>query len=150
MASSHTSDSFPHSSSESYPRMDSSASKERTSPFVLEQEPLVADEAPVMVSSEKTFILRKKDLRAPDPRIESSAIWQTQVFLPFKIDSRIFSFLGPIFIPRKANSMKFFPFVPDHLPLIFGEKDVDVTDALRPLPRPVRNSLVFKTEIVSS
>ncbi|MED6164642.1 hypothetical protein PIB30_092207 [Stylosanthes scabra] len=127
MASSHTSDSSPHSSCKSYPRMDSSASKEKTSPSDTEQEPLIADEAPVMVASEKTFILRKIDIRVPDPRVESSTIWQTQVFLPFKIDSRIFYFLGPILIPIKANSMMSFPSVPDYLPLVFGKKDVDAS-----------------------
>ncbi|MED6226268.1 hypothetical protein PIB30_101908 [Stylosanthes scabra] len=127
MASSRTSDSSSHSSSESYPGMDSSASRERTSPSIPKPETSTADDAPVMVAFEKTFVLRKKDLRAPDPCIESSPIWQTQVFLPFTIDSRTFSFLGPILIPRKANSMKSFPSVPNHLPLIFGEKDVDAS-----------------------
>ncbi|MED6214438.1 hypothetical protein PIB30_103148 [Stylosanthes scabra] len=38
-------------------------------------DPPTTDDAPIMVTSEKSFILRKKGLRAPDPRIESSSIW---------------------------------------------------------------------------
>ncbi|MED6139033.1 hypothetical protein PIB30_080054 [Stylosanthes scabra] len=124
MASSNSS-SF-RSSGESYPER-SSSSKERVVPPAIRAEAPIADEAPVLVASEGSFILRKDGLRAPDPCVDSAAIWQKQIFLPFTIDSRVFSFLEPILVPRKASSMKTFPSIPDHLPLIFGEKDVDAS-----------------------
>ncbi|MED6207553.1 hypothetical protein PIB30_036800 [Stylosanthes scabra] len=116
-----------HSSSESYPERDSSTSEGKAAYPVIRPKVPITDDAPILVASERSFILCKDGLRAPDPCIDSFSIWQKQIFLPFTIDSRVFSFLGPILVPRKASSMKTFPSVPDHLPLIFGEKDVDAS-----------------------
>ncbi|MED6112056.1 hypothetical protein PIB30_058163 [Stylosanthes scabra] len=99
MASSDSSSS--HSSSESYPERDSSTSKGIAASSILWPEVPIADDALILVASERSFILRKDGLQAPN--------------------------LSPILVPRKASSMKTFPSVPDHLPLIFGEKDVDTS-----------------------
>ncbi|MED6114084.1 hypothetical protein PIB30_076909 [Stylosanthes scabra] len=101
MASSNSSSS--RSSGESYPKR-SSSSEERVVPPAIRAEAPIADEAPVLVASEGSFILLKDGLRAPDPCVDSAVIWQKQIFLPFTIDSRVFSFLGPILVPRKGNS----------------------------------------------
>ncbi|MED6148281.1 hypothetical protein PIB30_051627 [Stylosanthes scabra] len=61
---------------------------------------------------------------------------------------RMFSFLGPILIPRRANSMKPFASTPDHLPLIFREKDVDTSYFSRRILRtapPKESILIFRS-----
>ncbi|MED6175238.1 hypothetical protein PIB30_076550 [Stylosanthes scabra] len=66
--------------------------------------------APAMVASLEAFVDQDGILRAPNPLVESSELWQSQVFLPFKIDSITYSFLGPILTPKKLSSIKsFFP-----------------------------------------
>ncbi|MED6151865.1 hypothetical protein PIB30_086495 [Stylosanthes scabra] len=63
-------------------------------------------------------------LKAPEPSIETSELWQSQVLLPFKVDNTIHAFLGPIATREELDSISHsFPSTIEHLPLAFC-KDV--------------------------
>ncbi|RYR05518.1 hypothetical protein Ahy_B06g085378 [Arachis hypogaea] len=51
---------------------------------------------PPLVTSVSQFYNDDETLRAPNPDLETTALWRSQVLLPFQVSNVTYSFLGPI------------------------------------------------------
>ncbi|MED6148283.1 hypothetical protein PIB30_051629 [Stylosanthes scabra] len=80
---------------------------------------------PELLVVESTITLIKDGfLKAPEPSIETSELWKSQVLLPFKVDNTLHAFLGPITTREELDSiLNSFPSTVEYLPLVFC-KDV--------------------------
>ncbi|MED6143715.1 hypothetical protein PIB30_008355 [Stylosanthes scabra] len=78
-----------------------------------------------LVALEATFSRYRGRLVAPEPYPGSADQWKKRVFLPFMVDTKLYSFLGPIASPQEADVVADFP--SNHLPLMFGKRNIDAS-----------------------
>ncbi|MED6187134.1 hypothetical protein PIB30_073511 [Stylosanthes scabra] len=104
---------------------------------------------PELLVVEMTVPLTKDGfLKALEPSIETSELWQSQVPLSFKVDNTLHAILGPIATREELDSISHsFPSTVEHLPLVFC-KDVKMdyfkTRVFRTRPQQEARALFSK------